>query len=199
MTPALADGRRLILASTSIFRKQLLQRLELPFIRMAPDTDETPLAGETGAALAGRLAALKARSIARRESDALVIGSDQVAVLDGRIIGKPGHHERAAAQLQQASGRTVMFYTGLCLIDSESGREQLSVEPFRVLFRALTAAQIENYLRRDQPYQCAGSFKAEGLGITLFEKLEGDDPNTLIGLPLIRLIDMLKAEKVAVL
>jgi septum formation protein len=199
MTAVLADGRRLILASTSVFRKELLQRLELPFVTIAPDADETPQAGETGRQLAGRLAQLKARSVAAGERNALVIGSDQVAVLDDEIIGKPGDHARAVAQLSRARGRTVVFYTGLCLIDSDSGREQLTVEPFKVTFRQLTDEQIEHYLDREQPYQCAGSFKAESLGIALFERLEGDDPNSLIGLPLIALIRMLEAEKIPVL
>jgi septum formation protein len=196
MTRPLADGRRLILASTSIFRKRLLRQLELPFISVSPGTDETPLAGETAPALTARLAALKARAVAERESGALVIGSDQVAVLDDEIIGKPGNHERAVAQLSRASGKTVIFYTGFCLIDSDSNREQLSVERFEVTFRKLTAAQTDRYLRRDQPYQCAGSFKAESLGIALFEKLTGDDPNSLIGLPLIRLVTMLQTENI---
>jgi septum formation protein len=134
--------------------------------------------------------------VAERESGALVIGSDQVAVLDDEIIGKPGNHERAVAQLSRASGKTVIFYTGLCLIDSDSNREQLSVERFEVTFRKLTAAQTDRYLRRDQPYQCAGSFKAESLGIALFEKFTGDDPNSLIGLPLIRLVTMLQTENI---
>jgi septum formation protein len=197
-TTALPDGRRLLLASTSPFRRELLARLQLPFQVAAPLTDETPQPGETPAALAARLAESKARSVVLRERGALVIGSDQVAVLAGDILGKPGNHERAVAQLSCASGKPVVFYTGLCLLDSDSGRRQVDVVTFRVVFRPLTPAQIDHYLHREQPYQCAGSFKSEGLGIALFEHLEGEDPSSLIGLPLIRLIRMLEAEGVQV-
>lgn len=193
------DGRRLILASTSPFRRDLLARLNLPFDVRAPDADETPLAGEDAPALVARLAELKAGAVARLEPAALVIGSDQAAVLDGKIVGKPGNHEQATVQLRSASGRTVTFYTGLCLLDSVSGQRQIAVESFRVVFRTLAPAWIESYLRREQPYNCAGSFKSEGLGIALFERLEGDDPSSLIGLPLIRLTRMLEAAGVAVL
>ena len=199
MSLTLPDGRRLILASTSPFRRELLTRLELPFTVAAPNVDETRLPEETAPALVARLAEAKAAAVARQQSVALIIGSDQVAVLDGAIIGKPGDHQRAAAQLQQASGRTVVFHTGLCLLDSASGRRQIAVEEFRVIFRALTPAMIEAYLLRERPYQCAGSFKSEGLGIALFERLEGADPTSLIGLPLIRLTRMLEAAGVAVL
>ena len=199
MIQTLPDGRRLILASTSMFRRQLLERLRLPFQTQAPTTDETPRAGEQAPDLVARLAELKARSIGQQEPGALIIGSDQVAVLDGDILGKPGDHQRAVAQLTRAAGKTVTFHTGLCLLDSDSGRTQVSVESFQVVFRPLQAQQIETYLRREQPYNCAGSFKSEGLGIALFERLEGTDPNTLIGLPLIRLVRMLEAEGVAVL
>ncbi len=194
----LADGRRLILASTSPFRRELLARLGLPFETRAPEIDESPLAGEAAAVLVARLAEAKARSIAVRDARILVIGSDQVAVLDGGILGKPGNHERALEQLLRASGKTVVFHTGLCVVDSDSGRAQVDVVPFRVVFRKLDLARIERYLRREQPYQCAGSFKSEGLGIALFERLEGDDPTSLIGLPLIRLTRMLEAEGIAV-
>lgn len=199
MPEILPDGRRLILASTSPFRRELLTRLELPFDIRAPDIDETPQPGETVAALVARLAEQKARAVTRNETSVLVIGSDQAATLDGEIIGKPGDHPRAVAQLQRASGRVVIFYTGLCLLDCASGQCQVVVEPFRVVFRTLTAEMIESYLRREQPYHCAGSFKSEGLGITLFERLEGDDPTSLIGLPLIRLTRMLEAAGVTVL
>ena len=195
---ALADGRRLLLASTSPFRRELLARLQLPFQVVAPQADETPWQGESPVDLVARLAESKAGSVAGRESGALVIGSDQVAVLDDQILGKPGNHEQAVAQLVRASGRTVSFYTGLCLLDSDSGRRQVEVVPFWVVFRPLMLAQIESYLRREQPYRCAGSFKSEGLGIVLFERLEGEDPSSLIGLPLIRLIRMLEAEGVQV-
>jgi septum formation protein len=193
------NGYRLILASTSPFRRELLARLRLPFEVQAPDIDETPLPEEDPQAMVARLAELKARAIARREPAALVIGSDQVAVLDGEILGKPGSHERAVEQLSRASGKTVIFYTGLCLINSDSGRIRKEVVPYRVVFRVLRREQIENYLRREQPYRCAGSFKSEGLGIALFERLEGEDPSSLIGLPLIRLIRLLETEGVAVL
>ena len=199
MLRTLPDGRHLILASTSPFRRELLARLELPFDVRAPDTDETPQPGETVAALVARLAERKARAVMHNETSALIIGSDQAATLDGAIIGKPGDHPHAVAQLQRASGRVVIFYTGLCLLDCASGYCQVAVEPFRVVFRTLTAEMIENYLRREQPYHCAGSFKSEGLGIALFERLEGDDPTSLIGLPLIRLTRMLEAIGVMVL
>jgi septum formation protein len=199
MSETLPDNRRLILASTSPFRRELLARLGLPFATQAPGIDESPLPGENAPALAARLAEWKARAVARREPTALIIGSDQVATLDGEIIGKPGDHARAALQLRRASGRTVVFYTGLCLCDGPSGQRQVAVERFQVAFRPLTAAMIERYLRREQPYQCAGSFKSEGLGVALFERLEGDDPTSLIGLPLIRLTRMLEAAGVTVL
>lgn len=199
MTQPLADGRRLILASGSPFRRELLARLQMPFAARTPELDETARPGEDAASLVTRLAEAKARAVAAREANALVIGSDQVAVLDGEILGKPGDHARAAAQLTRASGQTVVFHTGLCLLDGTSGRKQLAVVPFRVVFRTLTPERIEHYLRREQPYQCAGSFKSEGLGIALFERLEGDDPTGLIGLPLIRLVGMLEAEGVEVL
>ncbi|MFO1434344.1 MAG: Maf family nucleotide pyrophosphatase [Candidatus Competibacteraceae bacterium] len=197
--PVLADGRRLLLASTSTFRRELLARLQLPFQVVAPQTDESPRRNEPPADLVARLAEAKAGSVAVREPQALVIGSDQVAVLDGEIVGKPGSHERAVAQLMRASGKTVCFYTGLCLFDSESGRRQVEVVSFKVVFRSLTEAQIERYLYREQPYRCAGSFKSEGLGIVLFERLEGEDPSSLIGLPLIRLIRLLEAEGIQVI
>jgi len=199
MSKQLANGRRLILASTSPFRRELLTRLGLPFETRAPDTDESRLPGEDAVALVARLAECKARAVAQHEPGALIIGSDQVAVLGEDILGKPGTHERAVAQLSRASGNTVIFQTGLCLLDSDSGRTQVATVPFQVAFRALQTHQIEAYLRREQPYQCAGSFKAEGLGIALFERLLGDDPNSLIGLPLIRLVNMLENEGVTVL
>lgn len=199
MPEVLADGRRLILASTSPFRRELLMRLGLPFTVQAPKVDEARLPGEAAPALVARLAELKARTVARLAPTALIIGSDQAAVLDDDIIGKPGDHPRAAAQLQRASGRTVSFYTGLCLLEGASGSRQVAVEEFRVVFRPLTATMIEAYLQRERPYQCAGSFKSEGLGIALFERLEGDDPTSLVGLPLIRLIRMLEAAGVTVL
>ncbi len=199
MPKTLPAGRRLILASTSPFRRELLARLGLPFSTQAPDADESPQPGEDAPTLTARLAELKARAVARHEPTALIIGSDQAAVLDGAIIGKPADHEGATRQLQRASGQTVVFHTGLCLLDGASGQCQTTVEPFRVVFRPLTAAMIDRYLRREQPYQCAGGFKSEGLGIALFERLEGDDPTSLIGLPLIRLTRMLETAGVTVL
>lgn len=182
----------LILASTSPFRRELLGRLALPFATARPETDETALPGETAEALVARLAEAKARAVAADHPDALVIGSDQVALLDGVILGKPGSHEAAVAQLRNASGRAVRFLTGLTLLDTRSNRAQTLVEPFRVHFRPLDDATIERYLRAEQPYNCAGSFKSEGLGITLFARLDGDDPTGLIGLPLIRLSGLLR-------
>ncbi|MEO5343375.1 MAG: Maf-like protein [Gammaproteobacteria bacterium SHHR-1] len=189
----------LVLASTSPFRQQLLGRLGLPFATAAPDIDESSLPGETPQQLVLRLAEGKAQAVAEAFPDCLIIGSDQVACLDGQVLGKPGNHERAREQLRQAAGREVEFVTGLCLLNSASGRCQRACEPFRVQFRPLSQGQIEAYLLREQPYNCAGSFKSEGLGIALFSRLIGDDPNSLIGLPLIRLVAMLETEGVAVL
>lgn len=190
---------RLVLASTSPFRRELLARLGLPFATAAPDVDESALPGEAAERLVVRLAEAKARAVAQAHPDALIIGSDQVAGLGGAMLGKPGTRERAIEQLTRASGRTVVFRTGLCLLDAASGRTQRCCETFKVHFRHLTAAQIEAYVDREQPFGCAGSFKSEGLGIALFERLEGADPNALIGLPLIRLVDMLATEGVKVL
>lgn len=189
----------LILASTSPYRKTVLDKLGLPFTTEAPDVDETAQPGETAEALVGRLARAKAAAVATRHTHGLIIGSDQLASLDGRILGKPGTHDKAIEQLQLASGRCVTFHTGLCLHNAATGRVQIDVVPFKVHFRTLTQAQIETYLKREQPYNSAGSFKSEGLGIVLFERLEGEDPNTLIGLPLIRLVSMLEAEDFQVL
>lgn len=190
---------KLVLASTSPYRRELLTRLGLDFETAAPNTDETRLPGETPKQLVRRLAEAKARAVAKDFPTALIIGSDQVAVLGDRILGKPGDHATAVQQLTAACGRRVTFLTGLCLYHSGSDRCQVDVVPYTVEFRALNAAQIENYLRREQPYNCAGSFKSEGLGISLFRRMEGEDPNALIGLPLIRLIDMLTVEGVNVL
>ncbi|NCC28911.1 MAG: septum formation inhibitor Maf [Gammaproteobacteria bacterium] len=184
----------LVLASTSPYRRQLLERLGLPFTTVAPEVDERPRPGESSQVLVLRLAEAKARAVASTHPNALVIGSDQVACIDEDILGKPGERARAIAQLERVSGRIVVFQTGLCLLNSASGRAQTLVEPFRVHFRRLDRKQIEGYLDREQPFDCAGSFKSEGLGIALFERLEGDDPNTLIGLPLIRLVSLLESE-----
>ena len=180
----------LVLASTSPFRKELLQRLGITFTTAAPDVDESPHANETPAALVRRLAEAKARAIGQTRQG-LIIGSDQVATTGNDILGKPGTHAHAAEQLRTLSGRLVTFHTGLCLLNSISNEAQVDVIPFRVQFRQLDEGQIERYLQADQPYNCAGSFKSEGLGITLFECMDGDDPTALIGLPLIRLTTML--------
>ncbi len=183
--------RPLILASTSPYRRALLEKLGLPFACIAPQVDEQPQTGESAQALVERLARAKAAVIAAQYPDALVIGSDQVAVIDGVILGKPHSHDRAFAQLQAASGKAVTFLTGLALVHQAGGRVLSLVEPFEVKFRRLSEQSIEHYLRLEQPYDCAGSFKSEGLGISLFEALQGRDPNALIGLPLIALIDLL--------
>lgn len=180
----------LVLASTSPFRRELLTRLGLGFVTAAPEVDETPRRGETPDALVRRLSEAKARAVGET-CRGLIIGSDQVATTGSDILGKPGTHERAVAQLQHLSGKTVTFHTGLCLLNSENGELQLDVVPFRVVFRQLDDERIERYLQHDRPYNCAGSFKSEGLGITLFERMQGDDPTALIGLPLIRLTTML--------
>jgi len=190
---------QLVLASTSPFRRTLLERLGLPFETAAPEADESPLENETPSALVARLAEAKARAIAPQFSDALIIGSDQVAVLDGQILGKPGNHQTAVQQLQAASSRQVDFLTGLCLLNTQTQNCHVKVVPFSVVFRSLSDSQIEQYLLKEKPYNCAGSFKSEGLGISLFEKMLGDDPNALIGLPLIELITMLSDEGVDVL
>ncbi|MGM0592981.1 MAG: Maf family protein [Pseudomonadota bacterium] len=190
---------KLVLGSTSPFRKALLEKLQLDFTTDKPEIDESRKPGETPAQLVARLACEKAHAVAERHPQSLIIGSDQVAVNAEAILGKPGTHEQAVEQLRSASGRCVTFLTGLCLHNSASGAEQVVVEPFHVHFRPLNETQIDNYLRAEQPYNCAGSFKSEGLGIALFEKLEGDDPNSLIGLPLIRLIGMLEKEGVRVI
>ncbi|AXS82326.1 Maf family protein [Marinobacter sp. Arc7-DN-1] len=183
----------LLLASSSPYRKVLLERLGLPFSCASPDIDETPIHDETGEALATRLAETKARALTERFPGHWIIGSDQVACLpDGSILNKPGNHTQARYQLRLSSGHRVLFLTGLALLDTDSGKLEHHCEPYTVHFRQLTDAEIEAYLRREQPYDCAGSFKMEGLGITLFEALEGRDPNSLVGLPLIALNDMLR-------
>lgn len=194
---------QLILASTSPYRRELLGRLGLPFSICSPAVDETRLAGETPYDLVRRLSEAKARAGAAQlenNSTALIIGSDQVAVLeDNSILGKPGTQERACAQLACLSGQSVKFLTGLCLYNSGEQRVQLDVVPYQVRFRTLTATQIQSYVQREQPLNCAGSFKSEGLGIALFERMEGQDSTALIGLPLIRLVAMLAQEGVEVL
>ncbi|MCK5917372.1 MAG: septum formation inhibitor Maf [Cocleimonas sp.] len=189
---------QLILGSTSPFRKELLQRLSIPFTTDSPDIDETPLDNESPEAYVLRLSLEKARAVATQHPNALIIGSDQCSVLNGTIRGKPGNHENAMQQLRESSGKRVSFLTGLCLYNSKTKQYQLDLVPFHVDFRELTDNEIDAYLQVDQPYACAGSFKSEGLGITLFKRLHGDDPTALIGLPLIRLSEMLRKNGVAI-
>lgn len=186
--------KKLILGSSSPYRKAALEKLQIPFATCSPDIDETPLNNESPEQLVARLSEQKARKVAEQYPDALIIGSDQVAVVDGQIVGKPGNFDNAFAQLKRTSGRRTAFLTGLCLFNSDSGNIQLEVVPFSVVFRKLNDEQITNYLNKEQPFNCAGSFRSEALGIALFERLEGDDPNTLMGMPLIRLIRMLENE-----
>jgi septum formation protein len=185
---------QLVLASTSPYRRELLERLKLPFDVASPDVDETPLGGELPEETALRLAELKAKAVKDQFGRALIIGSDQVAVLEGRQLGKPHTHDNAVRQLQFMRGKTVVFHTALCLFNNWTGRLQSDVIQYRIKFRNLTDEQIARYLLKEQPYNCAGSAKTEGLGIALIEKMEGTDPNALIGLPLIALIDMLHNE-----
>jgi len=189
----------LILASTSPYRRKLLERLDLNFDCVPPETSETPLPGEGPEPLARRLALEKAKAVASRFPASLVIGSDQVASLDGEIIGKPGNHPTACEQLRKCSGREVQFYTGVALVCEELNHADCRVETFGVEFRTLSARMIESYLEREQPYDCAGSFKCEGLGIALFTRLSGDDPTCLEGLPLIALTDMLASHGVDII
>lgn len=182
----------IILASSSPFRRQLLDRLHLDYSCQTPDIDESPLDDEPAPEYVRRLAHAKARKIAERNPDAIVIGSDQCAVFDGMILGKPGNHENALDQLRRARGKTVVFQTGVCVLNLISGYEAVVVVPFEVDFRQLRDEQLDHYLRMEEPYQCAGSFKSEGYGITLFSALRGEDPTALIGLPLIALIPMLE-------
>lgn len=189
--PNKATMSPIILASTSPYRQTLLGKLGMPFIAMAPNTDETVLLGETAEQLVKRLAVAKASDVGSRLDQGWVIGSDQACTIDGVILGKPGTHDQAVKQLRQLSGHAVTFFTGLCLHDIQTGQQQSIVEPFTVHFRTLDEVTIQNYLQREQPYDCAGSFKSEGMGICLFTRFEGRDPNTLIGLPLMALTDML--------
>ncbi len=188
----------LLLASSSPYRRELLERLRLPFSWASPDIDEQRQDDEPAVDLVRRLARQKAEALAGSHPGHLIIGSDQVAALDGQIIGKPHTFEKAREQLLAASGRQVSFLTGLALLNSETGHCQVDCVPFTVTRRQLEPAQIERYLRTEQPYDCAGSFKAEGLGVSLFQSTEGPDATSLIGLPLIRLVDMLLAEGVQV-
>lgn len=190
---------QLILASSSIYRRELLQRLQLPFSTISPEVDETPLSGEAPQETALRLAQAKARKIGADHENALIIGCDQVATLDGEQLGKPLVHDRAVQQLRKMRGRRVVFHSALCLYNAAADRIQAEVVPYEIEFRQLSDAQIENYLRKEEPYHCAGSAKSEGLGIVLIAAMHGSDPNALIGLPLIALVDMLHNEGVNVI
>jgi septum formation protein len=185
--------RQLILGSSSRYRRELMQRLRLHFDVHSPDVDETPLPGEAPASLAGRLALAKARAVAALYPEAVVIGSDQVADLNGTPLGKPGSHERAVTQLRQMRGQSVVFQTAVAVACLATGFEQMLLAPVRVTFRDLSDGEIERYLLAEQPYDCAGSAKSEGLGIALLERIDNDDPSALVGLPLIRTCAMLRA------
>jgi septum formation protein len=196
MPPA---SRPLVLGSTSRYRRELLSRLRIPFDVAAPGVEEGSLPGEVPADTARRLALEKAHAVARRYPQAVVIGSDQVADLDGEPLGKPGTHEVATAQLQRMSGRLVVFQTALAVVCAETGFEEVDLAPVRVRFRELAAVEIERYLRAEEPYDCAGSAKSEGLGIALLASIDNDDPTALVGLPLIRTCRMIRAAGVEVL
>lgn len=191
--------KNLVLASSSIYRRELLQRLQLPFTCETPDVDETPLANEQPQDTALRLAQVKAKKIGMEQPDSLIIGCDQVATLDGLQIGKPLTHDNATRQLRLMRGREVIFHSALCLYNAATQNMQAEVVPYIVKFRDLSDAQIESYLNKEQPYHCAGSAKSEGLGIAIIEKMTGDDPNALIGLPLIKLVSMLENEGIDVI
>ncbi|MBA3755667.1 MAG: septum formation inhibitor Maf [Nitrosomonas sp.] len=191
--------QKIILGSSSIYRKELLQRLQIPFETSSPQIDEAPLCNESPEETAARLAEAKARAVARIHPQALIIGSDQVAVLGDLHLGKPLNHINATEQLRLVRGKEVVFYTAICLLNSATDQLQIRVIPYHVRFRQLSDQQIENYLLKEQPYHCAGSAKSEGLGIALIEQMTGDDPNALIGLPLIALVDMLNHEGVAII
>jgi septum formation protein len=193
------ESRPLVLGSTSRYRRELLERLRVPFEVASPDVDETPRPGEAPRELALRLALAKARAVAAQHPRAVVIGSDQVADLDGQPLGKPGNHERAVAQLQSMRGRTVVFQTAVAVVCQETGFEQVDLAPVRVRFHALSDAEIEAYLRAEQPYDCAGAAKSEGLGIALLDAIDNDDPTALVGLPLIRTCRMIRAAGVKLL
>ena len=190
---------KLILGSTSPFRKALLERLHIDFVCDSPDIDETPLPNEPVETMVVRLAVAKAQAIAERHPNSLIIGSDQSAVLDGEKLSKPGNFDNAFKQLSRASGKKITFQTGLCLLNTSTGNIQSSCIPYTVVFKEMTPTMIENYLHKEEPYNCAGSFKSEALGIALFERFEGDDPNALIGLPLIELVNFLENEGFSIL
>ena len=198
-TAARSGARPLILGSTSRYRLELLQRLQIPFDVAAPKVDESPLTGESPEAMAGRLALTKAQAVARMFPNAVVIGADQVADLNGQPLGKPGSHEQAVIQLRQMRGKTVIFQTAVSVVCLESGFEESELAQVRVQFRDLSDGEIENYLRAEQPYDCAGSAKSEGLGIALLDAIESDDPTALVGLPLIRTCRMIRAAGIVLL
>lgn len=198
MTPS-APQRQLILASTSAYRRELLQRLAVPFTVCAPHVDEHPLPAESPQAVALRLALAKAEAVAAQHPDAIVIGSDQVADLFGKALGKPGTHERAVTQLREMSGQTVVFQTALAVVCTSTGFSAVDLAQVNVKFRSLSDTEIEHYLRTEQPYDCAGSAKSEGLGIALLDDITSDDPTALIGLPLIRTARMLRAAGIRLL
>lgn len=184
--------KTLVLGSTSPFRKELLKRFNLDFSVDSPNIDETPLENETAEAYVKRLSLEKAQAVAQKYPNALIIASDQCSVLKGKTQGKPKNHKNAVTQLTESSGQRVSFFTGLCVYDTTDNSYQLDLIPFHVDFRILSGNEIQSYLIAEQPYFCAGSFKSEGLGVTLFKRLQGDDPTALIGLPLIRLSEMLR-------
>jgi septum formation protein len=188
-----SSGRTLILGSTSRYRKELLSRLQIPFETVAPDVDETPHSNESPKDLALRLALAKARAVALKNPEAIVIGSDQVADLEGAPLGKPGNHTNATLQLQRMRGKTVIFQTALSVVCIATGYQRTDLAEVKVKFRDLSDAEIESYLRAEEPYDCAGSAKSEGLGISLLDAILSDDPTALIGLPLIRTCRMLRA------
>lgn len=190
---------KIILSSSSPFRKALLERLRINFSCESPDIDETPLKNESVEDMVVRLSIAKAQKVSDKHDNALIIGSDQSAVLNGEKLGKPGNFDNAFAQLSKASGQKITFQTGLCLLNSKTGNIQSSCTPYTVVFKTLTTSMIENYLRKEEPYNCAGSFKSEALGVALFERFEGDDPNALIGLPLIQLVNFLDNEDFSIL
>jgi septum formation protein len=191
-----SNSRLLVLASTSIYRSDLLKRLQIPFETAAPHVDETPFPGESAHATSIRLARQKAYAVADQYPDALIIGSDQIALLEGQQLGKPLTHDNAALQLRAMRGKATCFYTALALLNSKTGNIQTEVAKNYVTLRNLSDSEIEGYLLKEQPYHCAGSAKSEGLGIALMSKMTGDDPNALIGLPLILLVEMLRRENI---
>lgn len=193
------NSQPLVLASTSIYRSQLLSTLQIPFQTAAPQVDETPLPGEDSRQTSLRLSQLKAQAVAQLHPNALIIGSDQVALLNGQQLGKPLTHDNAVRQLRAMQGKTVIFHTALTLLNAINGSMQTELSETRVSFRPLCDDEIERYLNKEKPYNCAGSAKAEGLGIALISRIEGEDPNALIGLPLINLVTMLKKQNVSVI